>query len=361
MSDEIVRDNDVAVETKISRSTLLKTGAVAAAAVAGAGIVGKPVTRAWGAPVYLKKRYRIAIVPKGLDNPVFNTANWGGATRAKELGNVDFTYTGSAISDAGQQVTVMDGLIAAGYDGIGISCNAPDPLKQPIDHAISKGITVMTWDSDSPASKRKVFYGVDSFKGGATEATILNGLLKGKSGNIWILSGDPSAANLNLRVAGVKSVLSKTLKIKGYSYNVADDTAHTVSSLESSLAANPDLIGYIMVGGWPLFTNANLPNLAKAAKKGLQVVSFDYLQPELKWIANGTVKALVGQDYWGWGYQSVQIIYELLQGKHYPAFVPQASPIVTKANLAKYTQIWKVAQDAKSAASVFKEAPIQPM
>jgi ribose transport system substrate-binding protein len=360
MADDTTRD-DATPEGQISRAGLLKAGAVTAAGLAGSGLVGTRSRVACGAPAYIKKRYRIAIVPKGLDNPVFNTANWGGATRAKELGNVDFTFTGSATSDASLQVTVIDGLIAAGYDGIGISCNAPQPLVEPINHAISKGITVITWDSDSPSSKRKVFYGVDSFKCGATEGTIMNGLLKGKSGNIWILSGDPGAQNLNARIAGVKSTLSKSLKIKGYSYTLQDSIPMSVQEVENVIHANPDLIGFIMVGGWPLFTTGALPNLAKAAKAGLQVVSFDYLATELPWVENGTVKALVGQDYWGWGYQSVQIIYELIQGKHYPAFVPQASPIVTTANVAKYVHIWQVAKDAASASSVFKEAPIQPM
>ena len=344
----------------ISRAGLLKAGALTAAGLAGAGLAGAPSRRALGAPASAKKRYKIAIVPKGLDNPVFNTANWGGATRAKELGNVDFTFTGSATSDAAQQVTAIDGLIAQGFDGIGISCNAPQPLVQPINHAIAKGIVVITWDSDSPTSKRPVFYGVDSFKCGQTEATLLNGLLAGKSGNIWILSGDPGAQNLNARIAGVKSKLAPGLKIKGYSYTLHDSIPQSVQEVETTIQANPDLIGFIMVGGWPLFTTGALPNLAKATKAGLKVISFDYLATELPWVENGDVSALVGQDYWGWGYQSVQIISQILQGHHYPAFVPQASPVVTKANVAKYVHIWQVAKDAASAASVFKEAPIPP-
>lgn len=360
MADEITRDDAASTATHISRGGLLKAGALTAAGLAGAGVVGRPSPVTFGAPMLLKKRYRIAIVPKGLNNPVFNTANWGGATRAKELGNVDFKFTGSVQSDAAEQATVVDGLIAAGYDGIGISCNAPQPLLGPINKAISQGITVMTWDSDSPSSKRKVFYGVNSFACGQIEGRLMNKWLAGKSGNVWILSGDPGAQNLNARIAGVKSVLSKSLKIKGYSYTLQDSIPMSVQEVENVLQANPDLLGYIMVGGWPLFTTGALPNLAKAAKAGLKVVSFDYLATELSWVQNGTVGALVGQDYWGWGYQSVQIIYELLQGKHYPAFVPQASPVVTKANVAKYVHIWKVAKDAASASSVFKEAPIMP-
>lgn len=342
----------------MTRGGLLKAGALTAAGLAGAGIVGAPRS-VLGAPVYLKKRYKIAIMPKGLANPVFNTANWGGAWRAQQLGNVDFHFIGSVQSDPAAQVTAFDNAINAGYDGIGVSCNDAQTMVAPINHAVSKGIVVMCWDSDSANSKRATFYGVDSYAGGQKLGTMMNSLTKGKSGNVWVLSGEASAPNLVLRIKGVKSVLNKSLHIKGYSY-CNDDIPTAVQEVETSVRANPDLVGYIMVGGWPLFTNGALPHLEAAAKKGLQVVSFDYLNTELHFVQDGTVKALVGQDYWGWGYQSVQIIYEILQGKHWPAFIPQASPVVTTANIGQYVRLWQVCKGPASCASVFKEAPLMP-
>jgi hypothetical protein len=85
--------------------------------------------------------------------------------------------------------------------------------------------------------------------------------------------------------------------------------------------------------------------LRAKAKLGLQVVAFDYLEQELPFIVDGTVKASVGQDYWGWGYQSVTILYGLLQGKKFPKFVPQALPVVTTANVADYQKKWDDVQD----------------
>jgi ribose transport system substrate-binding protein len=352
MTDDTIRDGAIQspLDKKISRSGVLKAGAVAAAGLAG--------VTAWprgtmAAPAQVSKKYRIAIVPKGLDNPVFNTANWGGAWRAKELGDVEFTYTGSAVSDAAPQVTVMDGLIAAGYDGIGISCNAPAPLQQPIDYAIKKGITVMTWDSDSPKSKRPVFYGVDGYACGQLESKLVNGWAAGKAGKVWVLSGDAGADNLNQRVAGVKNALAKNLTIVETAYAANDSAQICIQDIELAVTKYPDLTAMIWVGGWPLFTNATLPNLTKATKAGLKVVSFDYLAPELPWVQRGQIEALVGQDYWGWGYESVQIIHELLKGKKFPAFVPQASPVVTKANIGPYVHLWQVAKDPASAAVAF--------
>jgi inner membrane protein involved in colicin E2 resistance len=68
----------------------------------------------------------------------------------------------------------------------------------------------------------------------------------------------------------------------------------------------------------------------------------------------------VGQDYWGWGYQSVTILYGLLQGKKFPKFVPQALPVVTTANVADYQKKWDASKTAAGMAAAFKEAPVQP-
>jgi ribose transport system substrate-binding protein len=343
-------------DRKMSRREVIGSGAAAAGVLTAAQLFGSiNVARAQSA-----KRYKIAIVPKGLNNPVFKSADFGGQTRAAELGNVDFKFIGPAQSDASQQVATVDGLISAGYDGIGISCDSAETLLEPINRAVAKGIKVITWDSDSPKSNRSVFYGVDSFKGGQLQAKLLNDLLKGKKGDIWLLSGAASAQNLEARIHGVQSVLSKDLTVAGTSF-CNDDVALAVSETENVLRAHPALIGYIMIGGWPLFSSSGaLPTLKARAKAGLQVVAFDYLEQELPFIVDGTVKASVGQDYWGWGYQSVTILAGLIGGKHYPAFVPQALPVVTSANAADYQKKWDDSKTAGGMAEAFKEPPVSP-
>ena len=338
----------------VSRRALIARSVAVAGALGAAEIFGS-INIAKAAD---QKRYKIAIVPKGLNNPVFKSADFGGQTRAKELGNVDFKFIGPAQSDASQQVAVVDGLISAGYDGIGVSCGSAQTLLEPINRAVSKGIKVITWDSDSPTSKRAVFYGVDNFKGGQLQAKLMNDLLKGKKGNVWLLSGLPSAQNLEDRIRGCKGVLSKDLTIAGTSF-CNEDVALGVSQVENVLRSHPDLIGYIMIGAWPLFSSVGaLPRLTERAKNGLQVVAFDYLEQELPFIKNGTVKASVGQDYWGWGYQSVTILSGLLQGKHYPAFVPQALPVVNTSNVDAYQKKWDESKTPEGMASAFKEAPV---
>src|SRR5664279_4182728 len=120
--------NDVTLPT-ISRRGLIKAGAAVAATAAGASAV------AWPNIVLALNKVRIVIVPKGLNNPVFKIADLSGQQRANELKDVEFRFTGSPQSDGAQQVAAVDGLIAAGYDGIGISVDNGETMIEPINHA----------------------------------------------------------------------------------------------------------------------------------------------------------------------------------------------------------------------------------
>jgi len=98
--------------------------------------------------------------------------------------------------------------------------------------------------------------------------------------------------------------------------------------------ANPDLDGWIMVGGWPLFTPVgSMPVMEEKAKAGeLAVVAFDTLLDQLDYVKEGSVYALVGQKYYAWGYESGQILYDIIvNGKTFDdPFIDTGVDIVTK-------------------------------
>ncbi len=343
----------------ITRRDLLKTAATAAGTVAvGSQIITSP--RAAGAAVLLKKKYQIAIVPKALDNPVFYYAHYGLQQRATELGNVVPVWAGSVTSDAAEEAQVVESLISKGVDAIGISANAAEPLIAPINKAVAQGIKVITWDSDVPTSKRTLFYGVDSHAMGVRLAQFCTKLM-GTSGSVILLSGGPGAPNLNTRLKGIHDELGKYpgIKIKGTFYH-HDDLAQGQQMVDELLSANPTLGALIIVAGVPFFGKMSaMPVLIKNHGK-IKVIATDTLAPELQFAKKGLVQALVGQDYWGWGYQSTSILYNLLTNKScsYPKLVPQDMPVVTADNVDQWITKWAKASTPAGAAVAFKEKPI---
>jgi ribose transport system substrate-binding protein len=355
--DDENKEVDSPLHKDLSRGTFLKAAAGAALA---STLYGPGKVFADG-PVFfsMQKKYKIAIVPKGLDNPVFALAKLGLQKRAAELGDVTPIFTAASKTDTQGDVNAIQGLISEKVDAIGISCNDPKAYVNVIDHAVSNGIKVMCWDSDAPTSKRAVFYGVNSQQIGAKMARSMNRLTGGK-GKIVIISGDAAALNLNLRIKGAKSALAPGIKIVNTLYT-NDDIPSAIQATENAIRANPDLAGILMVGGWALFSNEGATPLLNQHKGKIKVVSFDPLQAVVPYLRDKIVQSVWTQDYWGWGYESATILYGLLKGETWNKFIPQPSHEVTPKQWKIWQKRWAATSggNVNAAAKVWGEPPFK--
>jgi ribose transport system substrate-binding protein len=291
---------------------------------------------------------KIAWIPKALNNPVFEVGKVGAETKAKELTDkgpytVEIVYTASVNSDIAEQVRVMEDAIAAGVEAIGVSCNEPTGCEAPINSSMDQGIPVMTWDSDSPNSKRFTYLGVDNEEGGMAAAELLKKALP-DGGKVALLTGVPGAANLEARITGFKKgVEGSNLEIVT-TVACNDDINLGVQVVEETMQKYPDLKGWFFVGLWPLFAQeGSMPLWEAAAKSGaVKTVAFDTLPVELDYLKKGMLYGLVGQKYWGWGYDTVQMIYDaIVEGKTFESFTNSGMDIVTICNVEEMATAWE--------------------
>jgi ribose transport system substrate-binding protein len=197
----------------------------------------------------------IAVVPKALDNAIFLDAKTAAEEKGKELG-IKICWEGPTTSDAAMQVNVIESLIERQVDGILISCNDADALKDVIDRAVEAGIVVGCFDSDSPESKRSFYCGTDNYAIGKLSAEFMMEYLP-EGGKVAILTGVLGAPNLEVRIAGFK----ETLEAAGSKYKIMpiqtgeDDVQKSVEVVAQYTAANPDLSAWFFGGGWPYFAD----------------------------------------------------------------------------------------------------------
>ncbi|WP_324716543.1 sugar-binding protein [Carboxydochorda subterranea] len=289
-----------------------------------------------------------AWIPKALNNPVFELGRDGAFAKAKELTakgpyQVEVLYVGSVASDAAEQVRVIEDVIARGVDGIALSANDPTALADVINKAVAAGIPVMTWDSDSPDSKRFTYLGVNNYEGGKAAADLLVRAM-GTKGKVALLTGVPGAFNLEERIRGFKDGVKKYPGIEVVrTVYCNDDINLGVQVVEETMQAYPDLKGWFFVGLWPLFAErGSMPLWEAAAKKGMKTVAFDTLPVELEFLKDGYLAGLVGQKYWGWGYDSIQILYDrVVHGKQFPKWVDSGMDLVTAKNVNAMIQAWE--------------------
>jgi len=290
----------------------------------------------------------IAWIPKALNNPVFEIGRDGAFKKAEELTSegpieVKVDYIGSVASDAAEQARVVEDVIAKGVDAIGISCNDPTALIDPIQKAMDAGIEVMTWDSDAPDSGRFTYLGVDNYEGGLAAADMLVKFM-GEEGKVALLTGVPGAFNLEERIRGFKDGVKDYPGIEIVTTVACDDDINKgVQVVEEAMQANPDLDGWFFVGLWPLFADrGSMPLWEEASLAGMTNIGFDTLPVELEYVKDGLIQGLVGQKYWGWGYDTVQMIYDkMVNGKTYGDFTNSGMDLVTAKNVDVMAEMWE--------------------
>ena len=102
---------------------------------------------------------------------------------------------------------------------------------------------------------------------------------------------------------------------------------------------HPEITGWAMVGGWPLFTD----NALKWPPGSVKAVSVDALPPMLQYLRSGHVQILLAQQVYEWGWQSVALLLDKIHFKKNPAAVHVISPLVpeTKANVDAFAKNWE--------------------
>jgi len=71
-------------------------------------------------------------------------------------------------------------------------------------------------------------------------------------------------------------------------------------------------------------------------------ICFDTLPVELEYVKEGLIQGLVGQKYWGWGYDTVQMIYDkLVNGKQFEDFTNSGMDLVTAKNVDRMAEMWE--------------------
>jgi ribose transport system substrate-binding protein len=148
------------------------------------------------------------------------------------------------------------------------------------------------------------------------------------------------ATNLQRRLDGMKEALAKAPDIKIVeTYDIHEDSVRTVELVAAGTKRYPDLSAWLSTGGWPVFTrNATAP--VDPAKT--KFISFDTIQPALDLLREGKVTVLLGQKYFGWGSEPVNILYDMKHGKNPSSpVIDSGVDVVTKENVDDYVTKWK--------------------
>jgi ribose transport system substrate-binding protein len=284
---------------------------------------------------------KIALIAKSSTNPVFLSARTGAEAAAKEESQkhgipIEIEWLTPPAEDGQVQAQRLTQAVNEGASAVLISCSDAAKVNGAINDAVARGVQVMTFDSDAPDSKRFAFYGVDDVKTGRAVVDELAKQMGGK-GSIAILAGNQNAPNLRKRVEGVLEGAKAypEMKVVGTFYHIEtpQDAAAEVTRVQN---AYPQIQGWAMIGGWPLFTQTLLTDLDP---KRVKIVAVDALPAELAYVEKGLAPVLLAQPTYLWGYESVKRIVEKVHLKRdVPTIIPMDLVRVTKENLGTWAR-----------------------
>ncbi|HYP74411.1 MAG TPA: substrate-binding domain-containing protein [Polyangiaceae bacterium] len=308
---------------------------------------------------------KLAFIPKASNNLVFKLGYDGAKFAARSLNHakarqVNVEYLASPTLDRVQEQSMVRQAIAAKKSAILVSC-IDESLTEPIDEAVDAGIPVITYDSDCPNSKRLGFYSMDNEDAAGKGADLLAQAMGTGKKTVAILTGHAGADNLNRRVNGFVNRLAAmhpeiTVVATAHCAETAESCGRAVE--DELVAEHPDLDGLFVAGLWGLQSactcsdtgmactcdDEQMPNWKSAARGKLKTVALDSLPFELTLVSQGYVSVLLGQKYFGWGYDTVSLMYDhLTTDSAVSAFVDSGVDVVCPNNVANMTAKWDAA------------------
>jgi ribose transport system substrate-binding protein len=287
----------------------------------------------------------IAMIAKSSSNPSFVAARLGAETRARELSaklgrHIEVEWLTPPQEDGAVQAQRIAQAVAGHADAILLSCSDAQKVTPAIDEAARRGVAVMTFDSDAPGSRRFAYAGVDDFRAGEAVMAELARLIPRRS-KVAVLAGNPAAPNLRRRVEGVMHEATRhaDLRIVGIFFHVETPDEATTAVLRAE-AAHPDIAGWAMVGGWPLYARTLLGELQRDGHQtDLRIVSMNALPPQLVYVERGLAPVLLAVPTYVLAETGVDaIVDKLVLGKEVPERLPMELVRVTADNLGSWAR-----------------------
>ncbi len=284
--------------------------------------VKRTVDQLGGSPIAEKEKHHIVLIAQELDNPYWREIEKG-ALDAAQLYGVDLEYTGPYRNNLEEQIKLIEKSIVAQVDGIivqGLNDAAFTPV---INYAQSKGVPVITVDTDAPTSQRLSYVGTNNYEAGKLLGQQVANVTGGR-GNLGVIIGDNTADNMRQRLEGFRQVVETFDQLHIVSVLPSNiSRIQAVQQTEAMLRMHPEI--NIMVGTSALDAVGILQAVKTLHREDILIFGFDDLEETLLSIAEGSIQATVVQRPYEMGFDSVKIMHNYLNGNQEQAI--QYTPI----------------------------------
>ena len=262
-----------------------------------------------------------------------NDAFWDPVIRGAEDAAQEWSVNLTAIRSTPEVETQSNhvrSLLDKKIDGIAISPNNPQAQAALLNEAAEKTVLI-TFDSDAPESKRRLFVGTDDYAAGGWAAEEVREVLP-DGGSVIISVGSLDTINGRDRRQGVIDTLlerpfDRTRKpdpvdapLKGAKYSIVAtvldgaDVAKGKTLIADALKSHPD--ANCIVALWSYSAEVAIGGIERSGRGAgkVKVIAFDESPQTQAGIEAGTVQASIVQDQYRIGYEAVRILASTVRG-----------------------------------------------
>jgi ribose transport system substrate-binding protein len=232
-----------------------------------------------------------------------------GMQDAGEYLGVETIYTGTPEYDTTAEVRVLEETLGQEPAGVVLTVIQADALQPTIDTAIDAGTPLVTFDADSPLSKRYAFLGTGNYYAGVVAARYIGPLVQsGKAAVVTV----PSQNNLAQRTQGFIETLAAEFPdvVSGDSYIVDNQNSSEAAAtgLSALLQAEPDITGVFSSNAQAAIGAASAIREAGLGD-AIHHIGFDFDEGTLDLIDSGQLGATLAQGTWQMGFWGMLFAY----------------------------------------------------
>ena len=266
----------------------------------------------------------IGVVPKATSHLFWIKVEEGVRAAGKDL-KVEVLWNGApSETDYARQVQIVDSMINQRVSGIAVAATERKILNSSLHRAMAAGIPVVVFDSGVDSDEYVSFIATNNYEGGALGARALAKAIGGK-GKVGLMMGSPGSSSTMEREKGFEETIAKefpAITIAARQFSMSD-RAKALAAAENMLTGNADLAGFFASAD-PGSVGAIKAIQARGLAGKVHLVTFDGGDQQDEACKNHVADAMVVQDPFQIGYQSVQSVVKKLDGQTLPKRVDLA-------------------------------------
>ncbi len=257
-----------------------------------------------------------------------------GAKETETKYDVFVEYEGPERSNPDEQLKLLDMAIKSKVDGIIVQA-LNENFTPLINMAVDQGIPVITIDTDSSQSMRNSYIGTDNYLAGQLAGKALVEDTNGKA-VVGIITGRFDNQHHQERVQGFIDIVGEYEEIEIVAIEESNITRVDVEEKAYNvLTAHNTITAFY---GTSSYTGIGIVAAAKSLKRhnDLYVITFDTIDENIQLLQNGYIDVIVEQKPYDMGYQSVDIMLDILHGKQVQNVYHTPASIIRMADLLSW-------------------------